>query len=267
MTDLDDTFLAQDKSIPETNLAALDALAHRGVAFVPCTGRPIDAIPEVLATHPATRYLVGANGAAIADASSKELLHRQAMPIELVDRIYERVRSLDVTFDAFVGNRVLVERVRYDRLGSYGIDEHSLRTVRKLREPHDATIPELLTAYDGVDKVTLYWGDLATRDRLRAALSEFAEVDVTSSHAKNFEFMAAGTSKGSALVWICQALGCETSDAVAFGDSANDAPMLQAAGDGVAVANATADARSVADHVCAASSDAGVGRYLLDLLA
>ena len=266
LTDLDDSFLARDKSLPQENLAALDLLAERGIVFIPCTGRPVAGVPDVLMNHPATRYAVGSNGGVVIDARSREVLHRSVMPISVVNAVYEQVRELNVTFDVFVPGHVLAERARYDAMDSFGIDEANLNTIRSLREPSDEPIPNRLAAYDGVEKVTLYWGDETSRDEARRALSAFPEIDVTTSHPRNFEFMASGTSKGSALAWICERMGCGTECAVAFGDSANDIPMLVIAGDGVAVDNAGPDVKAAADHVCGACDDGGVGLYLRALL-
>ncbi len=266
LTDLDDTFLAKDKSLPEENLASLDALARHGIAFVPCTGRPVGGIPAPLMQHPATRYAVGSNGGVVVDARSGQLLQHSVMPVELVSSVYERIRPLNVTFDVFLPGHVYAERSRYEAMSGFGIDAPSLKTIRSLREPSDLSIPALLQGQEGVEKVTMYWGDEASRDALRAALAEFDGLELTSSHPRNFEFMAAGTSKGSALAWICRAMGCGQEAAVAFGDSANDIPMLRAAGDGVAVGNADDSVKAAADHVCGSCDEAGVGRYLLDIL-
>jgi len=216
--------------------------------------------------HPATRYAVGSNGGVVIDARSREVLHRSVMPISVVNAVYEQVRDLNVTFDVFVPGHVLAERARYDAMDGFGIDAANLNTIRSLREPSDVPMPERLVGYDGAEKVTMYWGDEASRDAAAQALARFPEIGVTTSHPRNFEFMAAGTSKGSALSWICEDLGCSPACAVAFGDSANDIPMLVIAGDGVAVDNAGPDVKAAADHVCGSCDDAGPGRYLQALL-
>ena len=267
LTDLDDTFLARDKSLPQVNREALDLLAERGIAFVPCTGRPVAGVPKELLRHPSTRFAVGSNGGVVIDALTGETVHRSTMENELVVRVYEQVKHLNVTFDAFVLGHVLAERGRYDAMAGFGIDEANLNTIRSLREPSDEPIPQRIAPFDGVEKVTMYWGDETSRDEARRILSTFPEIGVTTSHPRNFEFMAAGTSKGSALMWICEALGFGPELAVAFGDSANDMPMLVAAGDGVAVANASDQVKAQANHVCGDCDEGGAGRYLKELLA
>jgi len=58
-----------------------------------------------------------------------------------------------------------------------------------------------------------------------------------------------GVNKGTALVELAREMGLSPSEMMAIGDSENDTEMLEAAGFGVAVANAPARTRSAADRV------------------
>lgn len=58
-----------------------------------------------------------------------------------------------------------------------------------------------------------------------------------------------GVNKGTALVELAREMGLAPSEMLAIGDSENDTEMLEAAGIGVAVANAPAQTRSAADWV------------------
>jgi hydroxymethylpyrimidine pyrophosphatase-like HAD family hydrolase len=100
----------------------------------------------------------------------------------------------------------------------------------------------------------------------RKAIREVGEFSSAHGHPKNFELQADGVSKGSALLWLCGHLGIRPSDAVAFGDEANDVSLLAAAGDGVAMANAIPQARAVANHTAPSNDDAGVASYVMALL-
>ena len=65
-TDLDGTFVDTQKQVPERNARVLDLAAERGVQFVPCTGRNANGVLPDLANHPAVRYAICCNGAALA---------------------------------------------------------------------------------------------------------------------------------------------------------------------------------------------------------
>lgn len=52
------------------------------------------------------------------------------------------------------------------------------------------------------------------------------EVCVTVSGPHFIEITAAGVTKASALSWLCESLGIESGEVIAFGDMPNDIPML-----------------------------------------
>jgi phosphoglycolate phosphatase (TIGR01487 family) len=65
-------------------------------------------------------------------------------------------------------------------------------------------------------------------------------------------------NKGLGLTKIAELLGLEAHDFAAFGDSENDAELLEIAGVGVAVGNADSTARAAADYVATEPYGAGV---------
>ena len=52
------------------------------------------------------------------------------------------------------------------------------------------------------------------------------------------EVMPQGTNKANAVKTLCGIWGADPADALAFGDSYNDMPMLEAVGEGYLMANA-----------------------------
>ena len=260
--DMDGTFLASDKTIPSENFALLDELVERGISFVPCTGRPLFAVPKEIRDHPAVTYAVAANGAAVCDVRRGVRLHEERLDTEEVAALYERVRHLDTTFDVFVGDVVLSERARYEHMGEMGIDDATLAMLRIVRTPTDLTVPEILERYGSPDKITCFWGDEGVRDALLAEMAKTEGATFAQGHPRDFEMQAVGVSKGRALRWLCDYLGVDVSRSVAFGDEGNDEALLRAAGDGVAMANATPEVLAAADHVCGTNDECGVARYL-----
>ena len=82
----------------------------------------------------------------------------------------------------------------------------------------------------------------------------------------SIELTAPGVHKGSAVAHLCERLGVEQRDVVAFGDGLNDHEMLAWAGQGVAMGNAEAETKAIADEVTASNDDDGVAVVVERLL-
>ena len=75
------------------------------------------------------------------------------------------------------------------------------------------------------------------------------DVDCYFSCDQYLEIVPVGMTKGTAVRRLCQIMGAGVEDAIAVGDAANDLSMIQAAGVGVAMANATDEIKAAADRV------------------
>ena len=69
-------------------------------------------------------------------------------------------------------------------------------------------------------------------------------------------------SKGSGLHWVCEHLGIEAKDVVAFGDNQNDRELLQEAGYGGAAGDADPTLAALADFAVPGPQEDGVARFL-----
>ena len=265
--DMDGTFVDAEKRVPPLNMRALDRLNELDIPFVPCTGRPVAAVPPELLSHPATRYVVGANGSVVHNVRSGEAFHPRDIDPALVIELYERIRDLKVTFDVFIDGVVYAPRRRYEAMGSYGISDGMLKMLRKVRKPVDMDVPQIVARGGHIEKITCFWGDEAAREGIERAIAAMSGLTVGKGDPKNFEFQAEGVSKGSALLWLCERLEIRVPQSVAFGDEMNDLPLIEAAGWGVAMANGNDAVRAVADDIAPANDEAGLGVYLLNMLS
>ncbi len=270
--DLDDTFLSTDKRLIERNMAALDALAARGIGFVPCTGRNLGGVLifEELASHPSVRYAVTSSGAVVYDLRAREVLHERTVGAVRTRALYDLVRPLEVSFDIFADGRIYSERWRLERLKGFGIDPFTLGHLLSTRTPIDVTVDEITARVRLVERISIFGtSDPAGRDdltRARAAVAEVEGLRWTSAHPLGTEVVDARCSKGEALAWLCGYLGIDAGESVAFGDSDNDREMIEAAGMGVAMGNGYGSVRRAADVIAPANDEAGVAAVLEDLL-
>ncbi|MDU0348467.1 Cof-type HAD-IIB family hydrolase [Actinomyces sp. MRS3W] len=93
-------------------------------------------------------------------------------------------------------------------------------------------------------------------EQLEAALGGVM-VPVVSGH-DSVDLIVPGRHKASGLDALLEHWGLDAAQAAAFGDSSNDAEMLARVGYGVAMANASPDARSAARFTAPANDDDGV---------
>lgn len=266
-SDMDSTFLASDKSIPAGNMSALDLLARRRWGFVPCTGRALGAMPRELLSHSSVHLAISCNGAMVSDVRAGTSLRQALMGEERTLALWEALRDVDCTFDVFADGLSMADGERFSRIGRYGIDGQNERWLRVTRTVLDQRTDDIIRNHPNVEKVTLYLGSDEARAAVRAAVARIPGLRCTSSHPNNLEVGDERATKGEALLWVCSHEGVDPHDVVAFGDSPNDLPMIEAAGDGVAVANAVPQVLRAADHVCGTNDEAGVGAYLEALLA
>lgn len=112
---------------------------------------------------------------------------------------------------------------------------------------------ELYPGYDRApghfDKFFCYVEEKDRMDRFHAEFEE--ELDFVDRERGFYEVMPKGYSKATAIRFLANWLHIPMEDTVAIGDSNNDLAMLQCAGIGIAMGNATGAVLDMADYVTA----------------
>lgn len=77
-----------------------------------------------------------------------------------------------------------------------------------------------------------------------------------------YKFTKKGVTKENAIKIVCDSYKIDLSDVIAFGDDYADIEMLKIAGLGVAMGNAIAEVKEIADVVIGTNDDDGIAKYL-----
>ena len=263
--DLDGTLLDSQKRLSERNRAALERAAAKGALVVPTTGRFFGMMPQAVRDLPFVRYAITINGAQVYDRETDAAIVREEIPLETALELMAILDRYDVIYDCYRQNWGWMTASLQAKAETYATDEHYLKMVREFRRP----VPDLkahlreTAAEGGVQKVMLFAPLADTEAKTCAAIvrevnARFPEIKVTSSTWNDLEFNIAGANKGNALKRFAEHLGLTLDNCMAFGDGLNDLTMVEAAGTGVAMANAEPEVKRAAQVVTVSNDEDGV---------
>ena len=265
--DLDGTLLDSEKRLSEANREALARAAARGVLIVPTTGRFFGMMPPAVRDLPFVRYAITINGAQVYDRETDTALVRDEIPLATALGVMELLDRHDVIYDCYRQNWGWMTAALQDKAADYATNEHYLKMVREFRKPVSELKAHLReTAADGdVQKIMLF----SRRDdrdarALKAIAAEmaqkFPEIKVTASTWNNIELNIRTAHKGNALKRFAEHLGFGLENCMAFGDGMNDFTMVEAAGLGIAMANAEPEVKRVAKWIAPSNDEDGVAK-------
>ena len=263
LLDLDGTLLTHDKQLSPGNRAALERAVAMGIWIVPSTGRFYQGMPAVVRELPFVRYAVTINGAQVYDGKEDAVLHRAEIAPAAAERVFDRLDALPVIYDCFLDGWGYMDARHYAQIDRFIADPRVNRMVKDLRRPVEDFRAFIRRENRPLQKIQMFFRDL---DRRREALEvlprDLPDMAVTSSIPNNIEINDKAATKGEALRFLCRHLGVDVRDTMAFGDGSNDMSMIQAAGIGVAMANADPALRAAADYVTDTNDADGVAKAI-----
>lgn len=261
--DLDGTLFDNSSRISKRNLTAIRSITDKGIHVVISTGRPFEGIPFDQIKGTGINYAITANGSGIYEISTGKCLYENAMDEELVTPILNFLLTRDIHMDAFIGgkgytpvqcvetaqkltvpssikNYIITTRTRLDNILQF-IHENQLK-VQKMT----------LNFYPAAD------GTLIDRETVRKFLVSNPSITTVCGGYNNLEFTRADTNKGVGLRKLAEILGVNPDATMAIGDTENDLAIIEAAGIGVAMGNATDAVKARADYVTTTNTKDGV---------
>ncbi|AZI41458.1 HAD family phosphatase [Deinococcus psychrotolerans] len=262
-TDLDGTLLRSDLSVSERTRRALNRARAAGIHTVPVTARQPHGVKMIAEQAGFNEYALCGNGAHGVHLGTGERLFEahvtqaaqralaEALSAQLPDVLFVSVRDGGTTFVAQQG---------YAEIAHFEDHKRDPSTMGSAELAEVLALPSL--------KFIVRHATLTPRELLAQVqalnLSGFA---ATHSGAPFLEILAEGVSKAWGLARLCDRLGIDASEVLAFGDALNDAEMLSWAGRGVAMANAEEEALAAADEVTLSNDQDGLAAVLERLLA
>jgi Cof subfamily protein (haloacid dehalogenase superfamily) len=240
VADLDGTLMGDDVTISPRVVAAAQRAMDEGAYFTVATGRMLAGTQRFAHQLRVNAPLILYQGSEMRDAYSGQILYQSSIPLDYAQEFIAAINALGLHLNVYLDDQVYAARKTpeadyYCRLN--GIDILAVGDLGRyvVRAP----VKMLVIA------------DAERLDALAPALrQQFAgRLQIVRSHRLFLEAISLEANKGRGLAWLADYLQVPQAQTAAIGDNDNDAEMIQWAGLGIAMGNASEAVRRVADLI------------------
>jgi len=283
--DIDGTLLKNDKTISNSTIKAIKEASSKGVKIVLSTGRPIQGLEKYAKQLNITSnddYGIACSGAFVQCLGTKEVLFESTLTYDDMQYLYNVAKQLKITLNILLQKEaliltptlnittqleallsdlnmkvvdfttlskdIIINRAVYINENLY-FKEHLVGVMK--RNNYKLTIPEIS---NGNDSLVL--------DKENTPIELFNKFTVLRPSYNTLEILSKGVTKGTGIQLIAEKLGIHKDEVICIGDSGNDIAMINYAGLGVAMGNATTQIKEAADFVTLSNEEDGVAHVI-----
>lgn len=255
-TDLDDTLLNNQSQVSPESKAFLDEFLASGNRLILSSGRPLASVLEVKEQAGLNQpgiFVSCSNGSLVYDCDSRHIIMKTSLPLSYVSYLQEQAKALSLHIHTY-----REEDGRDDAIITPADNEEIRYYRQKVHLP--LMISENLCAPLSEGPCKMLAISLHNPEKLetfRQNIAEWAKdkIQTIYSSKQYLELFDRNAGKGNSLRFLCDYLHVSVSDAYAAGDADNDISMLEAAGCGIAMKNATDKVKAHADVVTDLDND------------
>ena len=262
-TDLDGTLLNKASLVSERTKEELKRFTDAGNLLVPNSGRPLLSIQKLLDSAgiaDMVRFIVAYNGALIWDRDKDAPAWTATVPFDCARLIQDRC----------IASMIHIQTYNHETL--YTVTEDMAINYYRKRIFLPVVYSEDPIGMCDEEPYKMLAIDLEDHSRLCKLTEELTPVigdriNMVFSNPYYLEFFNRAAGKGNAVFELCKLLDVPIEDTYAAGDEENDISMIEAAGCGIAMANATEAVKKISDVVTTSDNDNdGLAEYLAELI-
>ena len=247
--DVDDTLLTDDLIVTEGTRRAMEAAIAKGVTVTLATGRMFASAQKIAKQIELNVPIITYQGALVKTLLDGQVLYERCVPSDAARELFNYCMERNLHLQLYVDDQL------------YGMeDNEKIKAYSQLSKIPYLIEPDFSKLIHKPLNKMLIIDDPKRLDELALELIPLIgdRVHITKSKAHYLEFMHKEGTKGHALRFMAEHLGCTMEETIAMGDAWNDREMIQAAGLGVAMDNAIDALKEIADYVTLSNNDEGV---------
>lgn len=265
--DLDGTLFNHDGIITPATIAELNRASKQGVYTVIATGRPFNGLPFEQIKDTQIEYALTTNGASVYRIADKKCIYENAMDLEMIHPILDWILSKEIHIDLYIDGEGFTPIRCRENLHRLAVPDSLRRYMITTRTPVSDLLAYVSDCGKTIQKINLNFyaqpdGTFLYREETLEFLKSLSTIEVVCGGFNNFEISKAGVTKATGLQALTAHLGVTMEETMAVGDSENDFSMINAAGIGVAMRNASDDVKAIADYITTSNEEDGVGEAI-----
>ncbi|MFD2114456.1 Cof-type HAD-IIB family hydrolase [Paenibacillus yanchengensis] len=247
--DVDDTLLNDELIISAANQAALQKAVEQGVTITLATGRMYASAKQIARQINLDVPIITYQGALVKTLQDEVVLYSQSVPKEAAAIIADYAAMHQLHLQFFIDDQL------------YGLEDNEIiqqyAQIRHIPYQIETDYKSLVTK--PLNKLLII-DEQQDLDQIAKDLHQLTgqELNITKSKSSFLEITHPKGTKGHALQFLAEHIGCTMEETIAIGDSWNDHDMIELAGLGVAMGNATPQLKAIADYITATNNDDGV---------
>lgn len=255
--DVDGTLVNDEKILTQRTIETIKRATKNNIKIVVSSARSFYRLKgylEQLGLIEDNQYTIAFNGATILENKSQNVLFSNNFEEEEVNELINLADKLKTSIFLYSMNNVFTEKVptiveQSKNFKNVKFDKVKLKNINLNKD----SIYKILFVdeYDNILKM---------RKNLPKEIC--IKYSVTSSIPECIEFVKNGITKSKALDFLCKRCNIKKSEVIAIGDGDNDLEMIDYAGLGVAMGNATDSLKEKADYVTSSNNHDGVAEAI-----
>lgn len=255
--DIDGTLTTSEKIISERTKQAIFDLQERGHRVVLASGRPTPGVMPLAKELKMDQYggfILSYNGAKVIDCKSGEIIYQKVLPVECIKHLFEAAEEFNTGIISYDSDGIVSGRGTDQYVETEArINKLSVKQVDNFVEYVSYPVNKCLMTGEG-----LYLAEVEVEMKKRFG----SELSIYRSEPYFLEIMPQNIDKAYSLGKLLDHLGLSREQMISCGDGFNDLTMIQYAGMGVAMENATQVVKDAADYITLSNDNDGVAHVI-----
>ena len=282
--DLDGTLLNSYGEVTEYTKEVIKKVQQKGLKFIIASGRPMDSIKSISKDIEADKYFIAGNGAIIYDTQKQEVIYEKYIPKQKVLEIAKICEQNNIFYNIYTEKNVITQYLKYnvlyyfkenlkkepDKKTNIMVVNNMYEFIKNSEEMKCIKITicdESKIIFNSIIKKLKNVKDIEVLDVLHMSrkLIKQGTEDVAIEYFFT-EITSSEVDKINAIKNLIKILNIDIKDVIAIGDNINDKKMIEEAGLGICMGQASEKIKEIANIVAEDNNNDGVAKALENII-